>query len=215
MVNQLSVGELRVHFGSRPLTRAHGAFHVLDPFGGGLGAGPVDPSNRLAQCIAVTDPLSNTIAERYQSVTLSHPGEELSHRLKEAKEGSSQSKRNKLIVKKVTKNLRTRRRSSIENVVNKDIISSNHSICPTKNSNSDRLSDFTFLETIGVGCFGKVKLAKWNSCLERPCALKIVNKEYAAKLKQIDHLISEREILINIDNPYVVKWYLADLHTYY
>ncbi len=79
-------------------------------------------------------------------------------------------------------------------------------------SAAPKLSDFEFLATIGVGCFGKVRLAKWVASLDRPCAVKIVTKEYATKLRQTEHLFHERELLLSLDNPFIVKWYGQD-HT--
>jgi serine/threonine protein kinase len=49
-----------------------------------------------------------------------------------------------------------------------------------------------------------VKLAKYES---RPCVLKIVSKEYAVKMKQVEHLWWERELLMTIENPFIVKCY--------
>ena len=60
---------------------------------------------------------------------------------------------------------------------------------------------------IGIGCFAKVKLAKWTARDGKPCALKIVNKKLAIKLKQANNLVWERRLLSCITNPYFVKWY--------
>ena len=68
------------------------------------------------------------------------------------------------------------------------------------------LSEFQLLDTIGVGCFGRVKLAKWLTNTDKPCAIKIVAKEYAVKLKQIDHLAYEKDLLLSLNNPFIVKW---------
>jgi hypothetical protein len=58
-----------------------------------------------------------------------------------------------------------------------------------------------------VGCFAKVKLCKWKANLNAPCVLKIVSKSCAAKLKQIDHLISEKELLLTLRHPFIVRGY--------
>lgn len=73
--------------------------------------------------------------------------------------------------------------------------------------NVPHLSDFKLLSTIGVGCYGKVKLAKWKTMKEQPCVLKIVSKHYAKLLNQEKHLISERLLLMSLKNPLILKWY--------
>src|SRR5438094_4107243 len=49
-------GEAGEDLGGGPLARLHGAVHVAPPLGGGLGAGPVDRADRLAQRVAVAGP---------------------------------------------------------------------------------------------------------------------------------------------------------------
>ncbi len=56
-----------------------------------------------------------------------------------------------------------------------------------------------------MGCFAKVKLAKFPD--GRPCALKIVDRQLAKKLKQGSHLLWERKLLGCVNNPYIVKSY--------
>ena len=67
--------------------------------------------------------------------------------------------------------------------------------------------EFQFLENIGVGWFGKVDLAKWIEAIpECPCAIKIVEKKRAIELNQVSHLISERRLLLTLNNPFIVPW---------
>jgi len=74
-------------------------------------------------------------------------------------------------------------------------------------TNVTRLEDFTLIKTIGVGCYAKVKLAKWISYSNKPCAIKVVNKKLALKLKQGLNLIREQKLLCLLNYPYIVKWY--------
>ena len=69
------------------------------------------------------------------------------------------------------------------------------------------IDDFVFLKTIGIGLFGKVKLAKWKT-KDKSCAIKIISKECIIKMKQVQHVINEKEILLSIDHPFIVTWYL-------
>ena len=57
-----------------------------------------------------------------------------------------------------------------------------------------------------MGCFGKVQLAKWTTRYNQPCALKIVAKEDAVRMNQVKHLGNERELLLALDNPFIMKW---------
>lgn len=52
-------------------------------------------------------------------------------------------------------------------------------------------------ETIGIGNFGRV-IKALNKTENKIRALKIVSKESVAYMKQVDHLISEREVLLDL-----------------
>eukprot|EP01022_Parablepharisma_sp_SALTPOND_P033880 TRINITY_DN89884_c0_g1_i1.p2 TRINITY_DN89884_c0_g1~~TRINITY_DN89884_c0_g1_i1.p2 ORF type:complete len:216 (-),score=3.73 TRINITY_DN89884_c0_g1_i1:803-1450(-) len=80
-------------------------------------------------------------------------------------------------------------------------------------NNKPKLSDFTLISTIGVGCYAKVKLAKWVIHDNQPCALKIVNKKLAVQLKQVRNLLRERKLLCCLNNPFIVKWYFLYFST--
>ncbi len=74
-----------------------------------------------------------------------------------------------------------------------------------------KLSDFELIKTIGVGCYAKVKLAKWTTAEggNRPCAIKIVSRKLATTLKQGTNLIREKRLLLSVLSccPFIVKWY--------
>jgi serine/threonine protein kinase len=70
--------------------------------------------------------------------------------------------------------------------------------------NRINLSDFQIKETLGVGGFGRVRLAEHRT--ERYCvALKILKKAELVKKKQVDHVISELRVLRVFDHPFVVN----------
>jgi serine/threonine protein kinase len=57
-----------------------------------------------------------------------------------------------------------------------------------------KISDFELKEVVGIGNFGKVHKA-FNLKKNRTCALKVLIKESVAKMKQVEHIISEKEVL--------------------
>ena len=63
-----------------------------------------------------------------------------------------------------------------------------------KQANKPKIKEFEQHEIIGVGNFGKVVRA-FNKTAQRLCALKSLKKENVAQMKQVDHIISEREVL--------------------
>jgi len=69
------------------------------------------------------------------------------------------------------------------------------------------LNDFQILSTLGTGTFGRVRLVK-HRCDGNdvePLALKCLKKNAIIKLKQIDHVKSEKKVLSIIDHPFIVN----------
>ncbi|KAE9419117.1 hypothetical protein Angca_004219, partial [Angiostrongylus cantonensis] len=66
------------------------------------------------------------------------------------------------------------------------------------------LSALHRVTTIGVGGFGRVELVKANG---KVFALKVMNKKHIVDLKQETHVISERNILLSADSPFIVRLY--------
>eukprot|EP00033_Pygsuia_biforma_P001366 GCRY01001547.1.p1 GENE.GCRY01001547.1~~GCRY01001547.1.p1 ORF type:complete len:369 (+),score=53.60 GCRY01001547.1:190-1296(+) len=66
------------------------------------------------------------------------------------------------------------------------------------------LRDFDFLETLGTGTFGKVSLVR-HKTLGKYYAMKQLNKIDVVRLKQVEHTINEKEILISLRNPFIVN----------
>ena len=58
-----------------------------------------------------------------------------------------------------------------------------------------KIEDFDLQEVVGIGNFGKVHKA-YNNREKRVVALKVLLKESVAKMKQVEHIISEKEVLL-------------------
>jgi serine/threonine protein kinase len=65
------------------------------------------------------------------------------------------------------------------------------------------LEDFNVLETLGTGTFGRVRLAQHRKT-GTYFALKILKKHEVIRLKQVEHVLSERAILNEINHPFIV-----------
>ena len=67
-----------------------------------------------------------------------------------------------------------------------------------------KISEYEFMQTLGAGSFGRVKLSKHKST-GKFCAIKILKKAEIIKLKQVDHIMNEVKILTMIKHPFLVK----------
>jgi len=69
------------------------------------------------------------------------------------------------------------------------------------------LNDFYFISTLGTGTFGRVRLVKHRDDPPEtlPLALKCLKKNEIIRLKQIEHVKSEKAILHRINHPYIVN----------
>ena len=69
------------------------------------------------------------------------------------------------------------------------------------------LNDFKILSTLGRGTFGRVRLVKHREEGDEsePLALKCLKKSAIIKLKQIDHVKSEKKVLSIIEHPFIVN----------
>ena len=69
------------------------------------------------------------------------------------------------------------------------------------------LNDFNFISTLGTGTFGRVRLVKHRDepAENLPLALKCLKKSEIIRLKQIEHVKSEKAILARINHPYIVN----------
>jgi protein kinase X len=76
-----------------------------------------------------------------------------------------------------------------------------------KRSGNFQLNDFNFISTLGTGTFGRVRLVKHRDDPPEalPLALKCLKKNEIIRLKQIEHVKSEKSILQRINHPYIVN----------
>ena len=66
------------------------------------------------------------------------------------------------------------------------------------------ISDYELLETVGLGSFGRVRLSR-NKKTNKIYALKILKKTEIVRLKQIDHIYSEYNILSFLNHPFIIQ----------
>ena len=67
-----------------------------------------------------------------------------------------------------------------------------------------RIDLFEIITTLGYGTFGRVKLVRLKNSKE-VFALKIMKKIDIIKQKQVEHIKSEKEILMELDHPFIVS----------
>ncbi|CAD7698152.1 unnamed protein product [Ostreobium quekettii] len=60
------------------------------------------------------------------------------------------------------------------------------------------------LQTIGTGSFSRVRLVR-NNNNGKYCALKSLKKAHLMKLKQVEHVISEKKILGEVHHPFIAN----------
>ena len=75
---------------------------------------------------------------------------------------------------------------------------------PIEKNHVYTLKDFIIIKTLGKGSFGKVLLVK-DKLKNKYYAMKILNKEFLKKEKQINHTKMEREILEKINHPFIIS----------
>ncbi len=85
---------------------------------------------------------------------------------------------------------------------------------------SSAAGDIVYKETLGQGHFGRVRLIEWDkvkTLLKAPFdghpegathsgffALKIMKKSEVLRLKQTQHVLEERKLLLRLKNPFIV-----------
>lgn len=71
------------------------------------------------------------------------------------------------------------------------------------------LEDMEVLNTLGTGTFGRVLLVRRKGanpdCQSSYYAIKVLNKSQIVRLKQVEHINSEREILSMVSHPFIVN----------
>lgn len=65
------------------------------------------------------------------------------------------------------------------------------------------LKDFELQDTLGTGTFGRVYLSKFQPS-SKYYAMKVLKKSEVVRLKQVEHLLSEKQILSSVRFPFIV-----------
>ncbi|KAG2206179.1 hypothetical protein INT46_007174 [Mucor plumbeus] len=65
------------------------------------------------------------------------------------------------------------------------------------------LQDFELQDTLGTGTFGRVYLSKFVPS-SKYYAMKVLKKSEVVRLKQVEHLLSEKQILSSVRFPFIV-----------
>lgn len=69
-----------------------------------------------------------------------------------------------------------------------------------------KFEDFDLRATVGTGTFGRVRVVKIKGHADRsPMALKIMKKSEVIRLKQVEHVKAEKEVLLSISHPFIVN----------
>ena len=78
-----------------------------------------------------------------------------------------------------------------------------------KHFESIRLSKNRFLmgDTLGTGTFGRVRLVTYSHQKTLYFALKMMKKSEIIRLKQVEHIKTEKNILMSIHHPFIVNLY--------
>uniref|UniRef100_A0A3B4ZXK6 cGMP-dependent protein kinase n=1 Tax=Stegastes partitus TaxID=144197 RepID=A0A3B4ZXK6_9TELE len=69
------------------------------------------------------------------------------------------------------------------------------------------LSDFNIISTLGMGGFSRVELVQLKSDPNRSFALKVLKKRHIMDTSQQGHILSERRIMMEAHNPFIIRLY--------
>lgn len=86
-----------------------------------------------------------------------------------------------------------------------------------KNEKKMSLKKLKLGVTLGTGTFSNVRQVFYKNHKKTSFALKIMKKETIIKLKQVDHIYSEKNILALINHPFLIKYIrlFQDTHNLY
>lgn len=70
------------------------------------------------------------------------------------------------------------------------------------------VDDFELGKTLGTGAFGRVRFVT-HKATQNHYALKTLKKASIMKMKQVDHIVSEKRILSSLSHPFIVNMYGA------
>ncbi|KAM7357028.1 protein kinase, cAMP-dependent, catalytic subunit 3 [Cochliomyia hominivorax] len=92
-----------------------------------------------------------------------------------------------------------------------DTSEDNSSVETAKGVRKYSLDDYQIIKTVGTGTFGRVCLCR-DRVSERYCAMKLLAMADVIRLKQVEHVKNERNILREIRHPFVIslEWSTKD-----
>ena len=70
------------------------------------------------------------------------------------------------------------------------------------------MDDFTLLTVIGKGSYDTVVLVK-KKTTEKVYAMKILKKKHIEKKKQEAHILTERNVLVEVNHPFIIKLFAS------
>ena len=73
-----------------------------------------------------------------------------------------------------------------------------------ESGNKISITDYEFLQTVGTGSFGRVRLARHKKT-NKIYAIKMLKKSEIIRLKQVDNIYSEFQILSQLNHPFIVE----------
>ncbi|OQR97946.1 protein kinase [Achlya hypogyna] len=101
------------------------------------------------------------------------------------------------------------RTKSLENNLENNVMSRPVPLGPPRIS----IQDFDIIKPISKGAFGRVYLARKKTTGDQ-YAIKVLAKEHVLRKKQLGHIETERNVLANVESPFVVKlfWTFQSKH---
>ncbi|GAA48648.1 protein kinase cGMP-dependent [Clonorchis sinensis] len=102
------------------------------------------------------------------------------------------------------------------NLLIKDLVSFKRSYPDEKTTESrerishfenTQITDFELIATIGIGGFGRVQLVKLKRDSRKSFALKKLRKKCVVETRQQEHVLNEKNILLESENDFIVKLY--------
>ena len=110
--------------------------------------------------------------------------------------------------------------ASQEQEYREEVVTTTRKRTPQRPKGTYRLSDFIIQRTLGTGSFGRVHLGTWNENTRGPLlnnhavrskhnlrfyAIKVLNKDRIAKMKQIEHTNNEQQMLASVQHPFIIN----------
>ncbi|XP_022916965.1 cAMP-dependent protein kinase catalytic subunit 3 [Onthophagus taurus] len=84
------------------------------------------------------------------------------------------------------------------------VTSSNATEGSCEDDKDNEMDDLHIIKTVGTGTFGRVLLCR-NKSTDEYSAMKILNLADVIRLKQVEHVKNEKNILLEINHPFIVN----------